>query len=203
MRLALLAAAISAAIPGTAVAQTTATQTTATQTTATQPSDTSRSPIVERNLLVIRKFYPASSLRRGEEGQVAFRMILNRDGRMNACQVTKSSGYKALDKATCDMIVAGATGQVMRDADNRRVSYQRDGLIDWTLPEGFARPAVKPPFDVASAGSGDAIICRRQQKTGSLVDQKVCLSRDDWKRQLDYAQQETRDMQAPKGPQPQ
>lgn len=192
MRYAVLAAIACAAAPCAAVAQTT-----------TEPADTSASPIVERNNLVIRKFYPASSLRRGEEGQVAFRMILNREGRMNACQVTKSSGYKALDKATCDMILAGATGQIMRNADNRRVSYQRDGLIDWVLPEGVARPAVKPAFDVRSASTGEALVCRRQQKTGSLVDQKVCLTREDWKRQEAYAQQETRDMQAPKGPQPQ
>ncbi len=190
MKLALLAAAISAAAPLAAVGQTPPPPT----------ADTASSPIIERNLLVIRKFYPASSLRRGEEGQVAFRMILNRDGRMNACQVTKSSGYAALDKATCDMILSGATGQIMRNADNRRISYQRDGVIDWTLPEGVARPAVKPPFNVASASNGEALICHRQQKTGSLVDQKVCLTREDWKRQQAYAQEETQRMQAPRGP---
>lgn len=191
MRYAFLAAVVFVAVPCAVFAQT------------PTPADTSTSLIVERNNMVIRKFYPASSLRRGEEGRVAFRIILNREGRLNACQVTKSSGYAALDKATCDMMLAGATGEVMRNADNRRVSYQRDGLVDWILPAGVARPAVKPPFNVATASSGEALVCRRQQKTGSLVDQKVCLTRDDWKRQEAYAQQETRDMQAPKGPQPQ
>lgn len=190
MKLALFVAAILVAVSLEAIAQ----------TTTPAPVGTSASPIVERNALVIRKFYPVSSLRRGEEGQVAFRMILNRDGRMNACQVTKSSGYAALDKATCDMILAGATGQVMRNDEGRRVSYQRDGVIDWTLPEGIARPSVRPPFNVASASTGEALICHRQQKTGSLVDQKVCLTRDDWKRQQAYAQEETQRMQAPRGP---
>jgi TonB family protein len=192
MRYAFLAAIVTVAAPHAALAQT--------PTASPPPADTTASPIVERNNLVIRKFYPASSLRRGEEGRVAFRMILNRAGRMDACQVTKSSGYAALDKATCDMILAGATGQVMRNADNRRVSYQRDGVVDWALPEGVARPAVKPPFDVRSASSGEALICHRQQKTGSLVDQKVCLTREDWKRQQAYAQEETQKMQAPRGP---
>jgi TonB family protein len=192
MRYAYLAPIVAVAAPHVALAQT--------PTASPPPADTSGSAIVERNNLVIRKFYPASSLRRGEEGRVAFRMIINKQGRLDACQVTKSSGYAALDKATCDMMVAGATGQIYRNGDDRRVAYQRDGLIDWTLPEGVEKPAVKPPFNVATASSGDALICHRQQKTGSLVDQKVCLTREDWKRQRAYAQEETQKMQAPRGP---
>lgn len=167
----------------------------------TPPSaETTAGPIIERNVLVLRKFYPPSSLRRGEEGQVGFKLIVNKRGRLDACQVTKSSGYAALDKATCDMMLAGATGQIYRNGDDRRVAYQRDGLVDWALPQGVAKPAVKPAFNVASASNGEAVICRRQQKTGSLVDQKVCLTRDDWKRQEAYAQEETQKMQAPRGP---
>jgi TonB family protein len=168
------------------------------QTTPTP--EASASPIIERNKLVMRKFYPASSLRLGEEGTVSFTIIVNRDGRIDGCQVTKSSGYEALDKATCDMMLVGATGQVQRAA-NRRVAYSRDGLVDWKLPDDVVRPATVPPFNVARSSSGEPLICRRQTKTGSsYITEKVCLTRADWWRQEAYAQEQTQNMQAAKGP---
>ena len=158
------------------------------------------SPIIERNKLVVSKFYPPTSIRRGEEGTVKFAIVVGRDGKLDGCQVTNSSGYAALDKATCDMMLSGATGQVRRYDDKRRMAYTREGLVEWSLPDGVARPATPPPFDVTRSASGEPLICKRQTKTGSnFITEKVCLTRADWQRQQAFAQEETQKMQTPRG----
>jgi TonB family protein len=158
------------------------------------------SAIIERNKLVIQKFYPKSSLRRGEEGEVYFRINVNRDGRLDGCQIIKSSGYEALDTATCDMLLKGATATPLIAADGWRTAGVRDGIVPWVLPDGTKRPATPPPLTSTRNAAGEKLICRRQTKTGSLyIMEKVCLTARDWKQQQDYAQAETQAMQAPKG----
>ena len=159
------------------------------------------SAIVERNRLVVQKFYPSSSLRRGEEGEVHFRIMVNRNGRLDGCQVTQSSGYAALDTATCDLLLQGATATPLVSSDGWRIAGMRDGIVPWTLPAGVRRPTTPPPFTSARNAAGEALICKRQIKTGSAyIMEKTCLTREDWHRQEQYAQEETAKMQSPKGP---
>lgn len=165
-------------------------------TAPTEPSD-----IIARNRLVITKFYPRASLRRGEEGEVHFRINVNRDGRLDGCQVTRSSGYEALDTATCDMLLKGATATPLVTADGWRTPGIRNGIVPWELPLGARRPALAPPLTSTRNAAGEKLVCRRQTKTGSTyLMEKVCLTAADWKRQVDYAQSEVQAMQAPKGP---
>ncbi len=167
--------------------------------TVTAPAEPSA--IIERNKLVIQKFYPRSSLRRGEEGDVYFRINVNRDGRLDGCQIIKSSGYEALDTATCDMLLKGATATPLVAADGWRTAGVRDGIVPWVLPDGVRRPATPPPLTSTRNAAGEKLICRRQTKTNSLyIMEKVCLTAHDWKLQQDYAQAETQAMQSPKGP---
>jgi TonB family protein len=159
------------------------------------------SAIIERNRLVVQKFYPRSSLRRGEEGEVHFRISVNRDGRLDGCQITKSSGYTALDKATCDMLLKGATATPLIAADGWRTPGVRDGIVPWVLPEGVQRPASPPSFTSNQSAAGEKLICRRQIKTGSTyIMEKVCLTADDWKRAGEEAQRQTQDLQTCRGP---
>lgn len=170
--------------------------------TVTAPAELSA--IIARNRLVIQKFYPRSSLRRGEEGEVHFRINVNRDGRLDGCQITKSSGYEALDTATCDMLLKGATATPLIAADGWRTAGIRDGIVPWVLPDGVRRPATPPALTSTRNAAGEKLICRRQTKTGSLyIMEKICLTTHDWKIQSDLAQQETQTMQTPKGSLPQ
>jgi TonB family protein len=167
-------------------------------TTVTAPAEPSE--IIARNRLVIQKFYPKSSLKRGEEGEVQFRINVNRDSRLDGCQVTRSSGYEALDTATCDMLLKGATATPLIAADGWRTVGVRDGIVPWVLPDGVRRPATPPSLTSTRNAAGEKLICRRQTKTGSLyIMEKVCLTAHDWKMQQDYAQAETQAMQAPRG----
>ena len=162
------------------------------------------SAIIARNRLVVQKFYPKSSLRRGEEGEVYFRINVNRDGRLDGCQVIKSSGYQALDTATCDLLLKGATTTPLIAADGWRTTGIRDGIVPWVLPEGARRPATPPPLTSTRNAAGEKLICRRQTKTGSTyVMEKICLTAHDWQMQEGYAQSETQAMQAPRGSLPQ
>jgi TonB family protein len=158
------------------------------------------SQIVARNRLVVAKFYPPESIRRGEEGQVQFRIVSDKRGRLDACQVVKSSGYAALDTATCDMMLAGATATPLRNGKGWHVVGARDGIVDWTLPEDAPRPATPPPFTALRNAVGVPLICKRQTKSGSaFITEKVCLTREDWHRAEEYAQAETFRMQNPQG----
>ena len=49
----------------------------------------------------IDRDYPASAQRREEEGVVTMRITVGANGRVEACQVTGSSGSSALDQAAC------------------------------------------------------------------------------------------------------
>lgn len=168
---------------------------------ADEPAPTAASPIIERNQYVVMKSYPAVSLRRGEEGIVKFRIRTTRLGNIDACQVIQSSGYAALDKGTCEMLLAGATATPLTAENGWRVEGTRDGIVNWTLPEGAKRPATPPPYTSSQNAAGEPLICKRQQKIGSLTaSEKVCLTAADWKRQIDHAQRETHDMQSARGP---
>jgi TonB family protein len=167
--------------------------------TVTAPPRTSS--IIERNKLVIQKFYPRTSLRRGEEGEVHFRINVNKDGRLDGCQITRSSGYEALDTATCDMLLKGATATPLIAEDGWRTAGVRDGIVPWVLPDGAKRPATPPPLTSTRNSAGEKLICRRQTKTGSTyIMEKVCLTAADWKRAGDEAQRQTQEMQTCKGP---
>lgn len=158
------------------------------------------SPIIERNKFVVAQYYPKDSIQRGEEGDVVFRMRTNRDGRVDSCQIVKSSGYARLDKATCDLILVGATAVPLENGQGMKVAGNRDGLVQWRLPDGVARPVVQPIFDTLVNRAGEPIECRRQTRTGSIWRmQKVCLTAEDWKRQSEYAQSQTYAMQNPTG----
>lgn len=157
------------------------------------------SAIVERNKLVVMKAYPSRSLKRGEEGTVAFVVQIDRNGRLDGCQVTSSSGFPALDQATCEMLLAGATATPLRAEDGWRTAGRREGIVEWRLPVDARRPAVAPV--PTATGAGDKIICRRQTKSGStFMMEKVCLTKADWDRQEAYAREDLMRKQMPTGP---
>ncbi|APE29233.1 energy transducer TonB [Aurantiacibacter gangjinensis] len=45
--------------------------------------------------------YPSRALRQEQEGRVQFTVTVGTNGRVNACRITKSSGFPILDDAAC------------------------------------------------------------------------------------------------------
>src|SRR5690242_18026343 len=62
------------------------------------------------------RHYPPEALRKGEEGRVGFRVAITKEGHIEQCEITQSSGYATLDRETCDFIAQYANLQPARDA---------------------------------------------------------------------------------------
>jgi len=127
-------------------------------------------------------YYPPGALKRGEQGRVAFKLTIEPTGTISACDVTESSGFGALDKETCEIMALYARVDPVRNADGRAIRADQNGFIVWKLPPGTTK--------VASASSSktmpkpDALVCRKDIKTGSLIATvKQCMTRSEWKEQ--------------------
>ena len=79
--------------------------------------------------------YPAAAIRNEEQGTVAFRLSINRRGRVDRCDIVSSSGSKTLDRATCAILENRARYQPARDARGKRIADEDTGQIRWVLPE--------------------------------------------------------------------
>lgn len=84
--------------------------------------------------------YPASALRAGQQGVVAFELGITPDGGVSRCFITRSSGVSALDDETCRVMMAQARFHPARDAQGHPVEGGYRGRIDWKLPQG-SQPA--------------------------------------------------------------
>ena len=79
--------------------------------------------------------YPQDALRNEETGTVAVRLDIGSNGRVTGCTVTKSSGSRSLDNATCRILRARArytpaklsNGQTTSDTDSTRIRWQIAG----------------------------------------------------------------------------
>ena len=143
--------------------------------------------------------YPRGSLKRGEQGVVGIDVTTDQQGRLRSCQVARSSGFPALDEATCDLLIAHLKMKPFLAPNGGGIVRHQQGQIVWALPAGYKGPVAVP----AAAGSlrkisvldPQKIVCRPQTKTGSLIaSQRICLTRAQWQLQYIHAQEETRDM---------
>src|SRR5687768_3026766 len=87
--------------------------------------------IAQRNLAayIFADDYPASARRAGEEGEVAFRLVIGAEGRVDACTITRSSGSSALDSTTCRIMRSRARFTPARDAAGNRVADSMESTV--------------------------------------------------------------------------
>ena len=79
--------------------------------------------------------YPAEAIRHEEQGTVAYRLQINRRGRVAECSIVSSSGSDTLDDATCRIIEDRARFEPARDTAGKRIGDEYSGRIRWVLPE--------------------------------------------------------------------
>ena len=96
-------------------------------------------------------WYPPEALRNREQGMVSFEVDVRRDGRVESCRVTGSSGSRALDEATCAVMTNRARFIPARDAAGERVADRFTARINWELPPESAPPAepARPQMNLA------------------------------------------------------
>jgi len=139
-------------------------------------------------------YYPEGALKRGEEGTVGFRIGIEREGWIGFCEITQSSGYRALDRETCEIMVQYARVKPVRTSDGRIVRAVQEGHISWRLPAKAVRAAAAPAFN--ASGKPDPILCRRDSTIGSMVGKTIqCLTRSEWELQQSFTQDSWQELQ--------
>ena len=78
--------------------------------------------------------YPVEAIRNEEQGTSAFKLTIDRQGRVANCDITSSSGSETLDVATCKILERRARFVPARDSAGNRVPDEYSGRIRWELP---------------------------------------------------------------------
>ena len=78
--------------------------------------------------------YPVEALRKNEQGTVVARLQIDRKGRVSDCTLLQSSGSRALDMATCDILSRRARFTPARNSDGHAVPDTYDQRVMWRLP---------------------------------------------------------------------
>ena len=79
--------------------------------------------------------YPRRPLVDGVEGVAAYRLIVGTNGRVSACEVTRSTGNGQLDAATCKFIERRARFEPATDESGAKVIGSYTGTVKWEIPE--------------------------------------------------------------------
>jgi protein TonB len=78
--------------------------------------------------------YPAALQGSGAQGPVGVVLTVNAQGKVAGCAVTRSSGWTALDQATCNLLARRARYTPARDSNGNPATGTIDQEIDWKLP---------------------------------------------------------------------
>jgi protein TonB len=79
--------------------------------------------------------YPRAPLVDGIEGTAAYRLIVGTNGRVSACEITRSTGNGQLDAATCKFIERRARFEPATDQTGAKVVGSYTGTVTWEIPE--------------------------------------------------------------------
>lgn len=80
--------------------------------------------------------YPAVALRFSMAGNTAFRLTGDTSGRPSRCDIVESSGFDALDRVTCERLMANAKFSPLHNRAGRGVERTSSSRVRWVLPNG-------------------------------------------------------------------
>jgi TonB family protein len=136
--------------------------------------------------------YPRAALARGEKGNVGFRLVVGPNGRVTRCDIMQSSGSRALDEGTCQILRRQARFTPARDAAGNPVADVVVSRVNWELPTaaGLAtyisgrdypleavrrREQGRVEFELTVAPDGRPSACRILASSGSAwLDEATC-----------------------------
>ena len=84
---------------------------------------------------VLTEDYPSKAIREGAEGVAGFRVVVGSDGRVDACEITASSGNAQLDEATCRNVTRRARFEPATDGNGQKVVGSYSSTVRWELPD--------------------------------------------------------------------
>lgn len=79
--------------------------------------------------------YKTSWINRGWAGNAGFRLQVGASGRVEGCQITRSTGFAALDEATCALVTKRARFDPARNGDGDKVSGTYSSSVRWQIPD--------------------------------------------------------------------
>lgn len=79
--------------------------------------------------------YPSRALQRGWEGTTGYRLVVSSSGRVDACEVTRSSGHSILDREACRQLERRAEFNPAKDNRGERVVGTYTGQVTWQIPD--------------------------------------------------------------------
>jgi TonB family protein len=135
------------------------------------PEDIARAPIprVDPALSLPPADYPAAALRAKKQGTVRVSIDVSAEGQPTRCVVVRSSGTRALDDATCPIMLARASFTPAIDKTSSPAAATTEQDFRWTLPE--ARPTivtVRTQHDGAQGGMAVTSVSSAPAQTVSL-----------------------------------
>jgi protein TonB len=106
------------------------------------PAAAEPSPVIPSGQMkfIVRDSYPQDSLDKREEGDVGFTVAILPDGKAKDCTITKSSGFKRLDDATCAMLLERTNYVPDKDDAGKPKESRFSGTVNWAIPKR-AKPA--------------------------------------------------------------
>jgi TonB family protein len=97
--------------------------------------------------IVMADDYPATAVRKGEEGYVVAQAVVAPSGVVDNCSIVVSSGFLELDRATCAIIKNRARFTPAKDIDGRKIFGVYRAPVTWSLGR-FRAPPPAPDLDV-------------------------------------------------------
>lgn len=79
--------------------------------------------------------YKTSWINRGMAGSAGFRLQVGANGRVEGCQIIRSTGHAALDEATCALVTRRARFDPARNGDGDKVAGSYASSVLWQIPE--------------------------------------------------------------------
>ena len=79
--------------------------------------------------------YARSDLIREREGTANYRLVVGSDGRVDACEITRSSGHATLDRNTCRLIERRARFDPATNTRGETVVGTYSGSVTWQIPD--------------------------------------------------------------------
>lgn len=79
--------------------------------------------------------YSRSDLTREREGTASYRLVIGSDGRVDACEITRSSGHSTLDRNTCRLLESRARFDAATNNKGERTVGTYSGSVTWQIPD--------------------------------------------------------------------
>lgn len=79
--------------------------------------------------------YRTSWINRGYEGVASFTLNVDASGRVSNCTITNSTGYTALDDATCRLLERRGRFNPAKDGEGKTVAGTYRSSVRWTIPD--------------------------------------------------------------------